>query len=308
MPGSTLVRAPAPDPNKSVIENVLELTPLGTIGPLQAAGSLALTSLIYLCRELWHPPGARGVYGGAVIAQCLSAAQQTIPPPSASNDHAVFLIHSMHCYFVLAGDSTIPILYHVERVRDGKSFVTRTVQARQKGRCIFTTTLSFVKEGSAGEKTIDHAWELPADALAKLHEGTGEEKSYGDTDAEAYFVGTVVRVHNLWQFPAERRRRNSQDSSRKHERADMEEREPRNPVGIMVSLDHTIYFHRPREIKADEWLLSESEVPWAGDGRGLVLQRIWNKRGVLVASCVQEKRSWSFEWLKGRLALPAMGL
>lgn len=147
-----------------------------------------MTLLIYITRELWHPPGARGVYGGAVIAQCLSAAQQTIPPPSASNDHAVFLIHSMHCYFVLAGDSTIPILYHVERVRDGKSFVTRTVQARQQGRCIFTTTLSFVKEGSAGEKTIDHAWDLPADALAKLNEGTGEEKSYGDTDAEALGV------------------------------------------------------------------------------------------------------------------------
>lgn len=147
-----------------------------------------MISLIYVTRELWHPPGARGVYGGAVIAQCLSAAQQTVPSPSASNDHAVFLIHSMHCYFVLAGDSTIPILYHVERVRDGKSFVTRTVQARQKGRCIFTTTLSFVKEGSAGEKTIEHAWDLPADALAKLNEGTGEEKSYGDADAETLGV------------------------------------------------------------------------------------------------------------------------
>lgn len=94
----------------------------------------------------------------------------------------------MHCYFVLAGDSAIPILYHVERVRDGKSFVTRTVQARQKGRCIFTTTLSFVKEGSAGEKTIDHAWPMPADAIAKLEEAIGEERSCGDTDAEALGV------------------------------------------------------------------------------------------------------------------------
>lgn len=67
-----------------------------------------------------------------------------------------------------------------------------------------------------------------------------------------------------------------------------DELEPRSSIGMMVSLDHTIYFHRPREIRADEWLLSESEVPWAGDGRGLVLQRIWNRRGVLVASCVQE--------------------
>ncbi|KAL8688412.1 MAG: hypothetical protein Q9218_005672 [Villophora microphyllina] len=344
MPGPTLIRAPAPDPNKSVIENVLELTPLTSIGP----------DIFTNTRELWHPPGARGVYGGAVIAQCLSAAQQTIPPPCASNDHAVFLIHSMHCYFVLAGDSTIPILYHVERVRDGKSFVTRTVQARQKGKCIFTTTLSFVKEGSAGEKTIDHAWDIPADAVAKLDECTAQEKSYGDTDAEAlgvqgsgpfvtrrlaianndssviqskktrqwvkargrispdagsaphlsalaymsdsYFIGTVARVHNLWRFSSSPRKRNGQDSSPKHELAEMEEeensdanrREPKGSIGMMVSLDHTIYFHRPREIRADEWLLSENETPWSGDGRGLVLQRIWNRKGILVASCVQE--------------------
>ncbi|KAL8705138.1 MAG: hypothetical protein Q9201_001741 [Fulgogasparrea decipioides] len=178
MPGPTLIRAPPPDPNKSLIENVLELTLLTSIGP----------DIFTNTRELWHPPGARGVYGGAVIAQCLSAAQQTLPTPSPSNDHAVFLIHSMHCYFVLAGDSAIPILYHVERVRDGKSFVTRTVQARQKGRCIFTTTLSFVKEGSAGERTIDHALDMPADAVAKLNEALEEEKANGGTDAEALRV------------------------------------------------------------------------------------------------------------------------
>ena len=120
-----------------------------------------------------------------MIAQCLSAAQQTIPPPSPSNDNAVYLIHSMHCYFVLAGDSTIPILYHVERVRDGRSFITRTVQARQKGRAIFTTTLSFVREGSAGPTTISHAWDMPKDAIAQLDDTLGETSSdSGDADAE----------------------------------------------------------------------------------------------------------------------------
>lgn len=74
---------------------------------------------------------------------------------------ADFAVHSMHCYFVLAGDSEIPILYHVERVRDGRSFVTRTVQARQRGRPIFTTTLSFSRVGSGGEKTINHAVPKP---------------------------------------------------------------------------------------------------------------------------------------------------
>lgn len=59
-------------------------------------------------------------------------------------------------------------------------------------------------------------------------------------------------------------------------------------IGIIVSLDHTIYFHRPREIRADEWLCSEMESPWAGAERGLVTQRIWNRQGRLVATCMQE--------------------
>ena len=80
----------------------------------------------------------------------------TIPAPSPANNNASFLVHSMHCYFVLAGDSSIPVLYHVERVREGKSFMTRTVQARQRGKCIFTTTLSFVREGSAGQEVVEH--------------------------------------------------------------------------------------------------------------------------------------------------------
>ena len=76
-----------------------------------------------------------------------------------------FAVHSMHCYFVLAGDSAIPILYHVERVRDGRSFITRTVQARQRGRPIFTTTLSFSKAHSGGKKTIEHATPKPDIAM-----------------------------------------------------------------------------------------------------------------------------------------------
>ncbi|KAL8715560.1 MAG: hypothetical protein Q9220_000896 [cf. Caloplaca sp. 1 TL-2023] len=343
MPGPTLVRAPPVDPAKSVIENVLELTALTSVAP----------DIFTNTRELWHPPGARGVYGGAVIAQCLSAAQQSIPPPLPSNGNAVFLIHSMHCYFVLAGDSTIPIVYYVERVRDGKSFITRTVQARQKGKCIFTTTLSFVREGSAGEHTVNHGWDMPDGAIARLHNALAEETSGGDADAEglgvqgsgpfiskrlgienntsadihskktrqwikargqispgsgpqphltalaymsdSYFIGTVARVHNLWRFSSSERK-DSSTKGRDPEIIKMEDEEngaadklrPRASVGMMVSLDHTIYFHRPRQIRADEWLLSEMESPWSGDGRGLVLQKIWNKDGVLVASCIQE--------------------
>lgn len=67
----------------------------------------------------------------------------------------------MHCYFVLAGNSEIPIIYHVERVRDGKSFATRTVQARQRGKPIFTVTLSFMRALDAKEQVVSHAVNMP---------------------------------------------------------------------------------------------------------------------------------------------------
>lgn len=86
---------------------------------------------------------------------------------------ADFAVHSMHCYFVLAGDSEIPIVYHVERVRDGRSFITRTVQARQRGRPIFTTTLSFSRANSGGKKMLQHASAMPS---VPLPEGSGKWK------------------------------------------------------------------------------------------------------------------------------------
>lgn len=122
--------------------------------------------------------------------------------------------------------------------------------------------------------------------------------------SDSYFIGTVARVHNLWRFSS------AKDGGDKvkiknHRMAKMEDEEnsaaqtqnPRARVGMMVSLDHTIYFHRPREIKADDWLLSENQSPWSGDGRGLVFQRIWNREGVLVATCVQEvSRKQEEDW------------
>lgn len=140
---STLIKPPPIDSSKSAIEQMLDLTQLTPIDP----------DLFTNTQPLWHPPGARGIFGGAIIAQCLAAAQRTIPDD--------FNIHSMHCYFVLAGDSEIPVIYHVEHVREGRSFATRTVQARQRGRVIFTTTLSFVKMNSAGKRKVEHAFAMP---------------------------------------------------------------------------------------------------------------------------------------------------
>lgn len=290
----------------------------------------------------------------------------------------------MHCYFVLAGDSTIPVLYHVERVREGKSFMTRTVQARQRGKCIFTTTCSFVREGSGGEKVVEHEWRLPEGAVEMLEarlkdttplEGAGPfamvrlgvinrgfqtfdigegqnnrfsntifapsesspdphmkkarqwTRAYGNISASGgqqahlsalaymsdnWFIGTVPRVHGLLRTspnPASPPPTSSSSLSTVKSPSPIRLKEV-NPskigtvaaadsaltippktkptVGMMVSLDHSIYFHRPREVVADDWLLAENQSPWTGEGRGLVMQRIWGRGGSLLATCVQE--------------------
>ena len=297
-------------------------------------------------RQIWHPPGARGIYGGAVIAMCLAAAQRTVAPD--------FLVHSCHCYFLLAGSSELPILFHVEQVRDGRSFATRTVQARQRGRCIFTTTISFARDASADDPatsaaSVRHASELPrgedgnplqpppddyADEPELLAQGPfqgtqiavvdgepsgkpGEKKTRqwvrargkitGGTPAhlealayvsDSYFIGTITRLHKLWRFPfkAEEYDELDPDLQRKvktlHQWEGMGE-DPRDmigrpTIGMMVSLDHTIYFHEPRRVLADEWMLTEMSSPWAGDERAVVMQKIFSKDGTLLATCVQE--------------------
>nr|POE85192.1 acyl-coenzyme a thioesterase 8 [Quercus suber] len=343
---STLIKPP-PATDRAPIEDVLELTQLEDINP----------NLFTNTRPLWHPPGARGIYGGAVIAQCLAAAQRTVPKD--------FVVHSMHCYFVLNGNSEIPVIYHVEHVREGRSFATRTVQARQRGQPIFTTTLSFTREGSGGAKKVEHAATMrevapPKEVVAedfvrgtsspfisqrmdivhndspRPHEKRALQwvKARGKISAEgghqahlsamaymsdSYFIGTVWRVHKLWRFstaskdvkksgisPEMLKQLKTMDEAalRKMEFMDdeviaqiraveikdgeivMTERRPE--IGMMVSLDHTIYFHNPKAFRADEWMFTEMESPWAGDGRGLVMQKIYTQDGILIASCVQE--------------------
>jgi acyl-CoA thioesterase 8 len=338
------------------MEAVLELTHLRDINP----------NLFTNTRPLWHPPGARGIYGGAVIAQCLAAAQRTVPEN--------FYVHSMHCYFVLNGNAEIPIIYHVENVRQGRSFATRTVQARQRGQPIFTTTLSFTLEGSGGKETVEHAQVIPEGvqepeaeeedmlrrgpnspflsqragilneedarpevkrtrqwikARGKISEEGGHQAHLSALAymSDSYFIGTVARVHRLWRYntntarddgkngvdrmggisvgtieklkamdDAALRKMDGMDEDVIDQLRNVEIKDgqivgftARRPeIGMMVSLDHTIYFHNPKAFRADEWMFTECESPWAGDGRGLVMQKMYTKEGVLVASCVQE--------------------
>jgi acyl-CoA thioesterase 8 len=269
----------------------------------------------------------------------------TVPPH--------FTIHSMHCYFVLAGDSTLPVLYHVEHVREGKSFATRTVQARQRGKPIFTTTLSFMREGSGGAKAVRHSVPIPEGIVAPVEDrgppcrdpdrvnggnpfesrrieilnadgpdphtkrtrqwirARGHISEAGGHEAhlsalaymsDSYFIGTVSRIHNLWRFgPLKPRAVGEGPGYTEAEIAarkklieeegfgdDVNNSKGRPVVGMMVSLDHSIYFHEPRAFRADEWIFTEMESPWAGDGRGVVSQKMWTRDGRLIATCYQE--------------------
>lgn len=331
--GQTLPKYAPPDPTKSLIENQLELTPLAKVSP----------DLFTNTRPLWHPPGARGIFGGISIAQCLCAAQSTVPTN--------FTIHSMHCYFVLAGNADIPIMYHVERVREGNSFAIRTVRAMQQGRSIFTSTMSFARVGSGGKRLVEHAEpmppkipvpkDVPEDALdltsgaddmpyitkrvgilnimspyphkKRTHQwvkACGKISTSGGHQAhlaamaymsDSYFIGVIPRIHKIWRFASPPLTElttvgtDLQSNSKVHSEIDIREREETPAlegellkIGMMVSLDHTIFFHDPFKVKADEWMLTELESHWAGNGRGLAYQKIWTKDGTLIASCVQE--------------------
>jgi|SRR5690242_7258022 len=193
----TLIRPPPVNDKLSQIENVLELTELTDIDP----------DLFTNTRPMWHPPGARGIFGGAAIAQTLSAAQKTVPSD--------FTVHSMHCYFVLAGNAEIPILYHVERVRSGKSFATRTVQARQRGKVIFTTTMSFVRQNSGGENKVEHTYPMPD--VPDPEEGMDDLDSHGNEtgpfqsqrlailNGECFQVLPTIRIPHTAELTSSRR-------------------------------------------------------------------------------------------------------
>lgn len=253
------------------------------------------------------PKGRRQrVFGGQVIGQAMVAACRTVEER---------LPHSLHCYFILTGDPQIPIIYQVERLRDGKSYSTRRVTAIQRGNAIFSGMVSFhAEEGSA----FDHQDKMPlvpppekltAEELAKqpIFSGILDAilRSYGSDHPIALlpveigrYVGQEIddsRVHIWMKVPAKL----SDDPALhmcalaytsdfslldavlpRHGRTLLDERT------TLVSLDHAMWFHRP--FRADDWLLYTKDSPSAQRGRGLARGLIFKPDGTLVASVTQE--------------------
>lgn len=245
------------------------------------------------------------VFGGQVIAQSLVAAART------ANGH---LPHSLHAYFLLAGDPSIPILFEVDRIRDGSSFTTRRVKAVQRGQAIFALTASFHR----GEEGYEHQLEMPDVPLPDQLPSEAEIK-----EKFLPMMPPAVRAYFERERPVELR---PVDLSRYQGNAPRPPRQaiwfrargvlPDDPMlhrivlayasdmtlldtslvahgktifspDIMAaSLDHALWFHRP--VKADEWMLFSQDSPSAGGGRGFTRGLIFSQDGTLVASVVQE--------------------
>jgi len=233
------------------------------------------------------PPYPWGrIYGGLVVAQALWAATQTVQP-----EHAV---HSMHAYFILGGELSEPVRYEVDRVRNGRSFTTRRVVARQSGGAILTLACSFQRR----EKGPDtQSAEFPAD----VESPEGREGRY---DAGALLLDTPPRTgapgSRVWtRFPVELPDDpalqacglaylsdvNAVDAMvASHPKAPFEQHEDWG--GMAASLDHAVWFHRP--LRADQWVLIDQTGHGMVGNRGLATGTVFSPDGTHIATIAQE--------------------
>ncbi len=250
--------------------------------------------------------GTKYVFGGQVLGQALSAAQATITTPRDA--------HSLHAYFLRAGDVDHPIVYEVDRTRDGGSFSVRRVTAIQHGKVIFFCAASFHESEPGAEhqlsmpevprpEDIDPSPSVPPEVLAQLPTKVQRWVSrMGPFEFRHVYPRDELKppkrppFQQVWFRLAER----VGDAPELH-RALLTYASDFHllgtatfPHGIsyyqpnvqMASLDHALWFHRP--FRADEWLLYSIDSPSAQDGRGLARGLIYDRNGTLVASTAQE--------------------
>ena len=245
--------------------------------------------------------GSAQVFGGQVLGQALSAAQHTVDGRVA---------HSLHAYFLRRGDMEAPIVYEVDRARDGGSFSNRRVVAIQHGRPILNLAASFQHP----EQGVQHQARMPevpgpgdcrdileteSDLLQKMPEKMRRHMA----DKRAFVIRPVLQdsrtgmpQKNVWlravdALPAELAlHQNLLAYASDYELLGVSTLPHDLPFGkgavIMASLDHALWFHRPVHI--DEWLLYSMDSPNASGARGLARGQFFNQGGELIASTAQE--------------------
>ena len=236
------------------------------------------------------------LFGGQVVAQCLLAAYETV------EDH--FTAHSMHCYFLRAGDASVPIELEVDPIRNGRSFCTRRVVARQRGEAIFNTSISYHVE----EEGMSHSLRMPdvispEEAIRLNAERDGllphslldlfgvERERITERLPEAQdpvsqswyrvigpFEGCLRTQQAALAMISDFSLYSTAFSAFPYERPEK--------VFVGASLDHAIWFHDIP--KMDEWVLYDTYSPWSGGARGYNRGSLWSRDGKLIASTAQE--------------------
>lgn len=239
------------------------------------------------------------IFGGQVAGQALVAAARTV-----DDDRPV---HSLHAYFLRPGDPNVPVLYEVDRIRDGRSFTTRRVVAIQHGRAIFHMSASFhvVEPGfhhGDDMPEVPAATELPT--RAERFAAAGIEDAFGPSALDVRYVTNdpfnrrdpLPPTQQVW-FRANGTLPDGQvlhtclltyasdmtllDTTLLPHGSGAADRSV-----MMASLDHAMWFHGP--FRADEWLLYDQRTPAASGARGLATGRVFTHDGHLIASVVQE--------------------
>ncbi len=269
--------------------------------------------------------GTKYVFGGQVLGQALSAAQATMTTPRGA--------HSLHAYFLKAGDIEAPIVYQVDRTRDGGSFSVRRVTAIQHGQPIFFLAASFQREEGGGEhqlsmpevpgpEDIEPAPAVPDKVMATLPDKIQRWLSrQGPFEFRHVYPRDELKppkrppYQQVWFRLSER----VGDAPELH-RALLAYASDFHllgtatfPHGIsyyqpnvqMASLDHALWFHRP--FRADDWLLYSIDSPSAQGGRGLARGQIFDRQGRLVASTAQEGLIRVVEDTRADASAPAKG-
>lgn len=239
------------------------------------------------------------VFGGQVLAQAVTAAIRTIS--------ADYVVHSLHSYFLRAGDTSVPIVYDVDSLREGRSFATRRVTARQHGRAIFFMTANF-QVPEEGLEHSDPMPEVPApeecpDTFARARPEQLEEWKREWAAVDMRRAGISVNEpgaphvgSSQWWIKLDGELPDSpmiQTAAFTYATDMTLLPAVLVPHGLMLSspgvqsasLDHTIWFHRP--IRADQWWLYDQTTPSAQGGRGLALARVFQD-GKLCATVAQE--------------------
>ncbi len=256
---------------------------------------------INLFRAYSPKAGPARIFGGQVVGQALVAATRTVEGR---------MVHSLHSYFLLGGDPSVPIIFEVDRIRDGGSFTTRRVVGIQHGEAIFSMGVSFHKQ----EDGFSHQTAMPETPDPETLPSEDELKPLLPEHMQRFWLfdrpvelrpvgldayvttGKAGPVQKIWIRVKERLPDDplihqcalayASDFTLLNAAVLHQGLAPFDPSLMMASLDHAVWFHR--EFRADEWLLYVQDSPSAQGARALCRGSIYTRDGTLAASVAQE--------------------